>query len=67
MLLIALSTVDRPSLCGLEWYFTFFAAVGTNGLMHRSRSVKISVTHFPHFFSFVIHQFSEMMYTHRCT
>ena len=46
MLLIAFSTVDWPSLCGLEWYFAFLSTVCTSSFMHCSWPVKVSITHF---------------------
>jgi hypothetical protein len=34
--------VHRPALGGLERYFTFFTAVGANGLVHLSWAIEIS-------------------------
>jgi len=53
MLLIAFSTVDWPSLCGLEWYFAFLSTVCTSSFMHCSWPVKVSISHFLHFFFIV--------------
>ena len=55
MFLPTCSTVDRPSFRGLEWYFAFFSTVRTNGFSHCSWPVKVSITHFLHFFFFINH------------
>ena len=34
--------IYRPALGGLEGYFTFFTAVGANGLVHLSWAIEIS-------------------------
>ncbi len=46
----AILAIDRPALGGLERYFTFFSAVGANGLVHFpwaevSRTPKSTVSH----------------------
>jgi len=38
----AILAIYRPALGGLEGYFTFFTAVGANGLVHLSWAIEIS-------------------------
>ncbi len=46
--LITFSTIDWPSLCGFEWYFTLISTFRTSRLMHCSGSAKVSIPHFFH-------------------
>jgi hypothetical protein len=43
-------TVDWPSFRGLKWHFAFLSTVRTNSFVHCSWPVKVSITHFLHFF-----------------
>lgn len=56
VLLVAVSAVDRATLCRLERYFAFLATVCAYGLVHLSwTTIEVtpsSITHFFHSFSF---------------